>query len=372
MKMHYQRNILKPDDNKCESFCRQCFERQDICENCKLLGHTSHIPSLRRCTPCIENDLVCKRVVVLVLTSDCEQGNKTAFKNLQAEIESDEVDPCLSFLSILPYFPHVGKSLKASFSNWWLKCEDERANLGLLRTLRNRSDAKTKEMFRRLIPKNDFVKNKDRQDPTAVIALTSDKHTKELEEIGYVGNTIIPELDKFSTDNTIGLYPSPISVDVASYGWIVFLSHNINCGTSSLYKARLHSPVDHITIIRKGLHATEVHYSDGILILTSRNGPLQAVEFEENSISIKLKGKRKQELQSIATGFGLVKAGTINELKGRIEEHVKRVLLLYMEKNFKKDGICFWDRSEQPKFVWHVPIVNCFILLINLMVSLHR
>ena len=48
---------------------------------------------------------------------------------------------------------------------------------------------------------------------------------------------------------------------------------------------------------------------------------MQAVEFEENSISIKLKGKRKQELQSIATGYGLVKAGTINELKGRIEEH---------------------------------------------------
>ena len=167
-------------------------------------------------------------------------------------------------------------------------------------------------MFRRLIPKNDFVKNKDRQDPTAVIALTSDKLTKELEEIGYVGNTIIPELNKFSTDNTIGLYPSPISVVVASYGWIVFLSYNIKCGTSSLYKARLLSPVDHITIIRKGLHATEVHYSDGILFLTSCHGPLQAVELwscEENSISIKLKGKRKQELQSIATGFGLLRQG---------------------------------------------------------------
>ena len=218
------------------------------------------------------------------------------------------------------------------------------------RTLRNRSDAKTKEMFRRLIPKNDFVKNKDRQDPTAVIALTSDKLTKELEEIGYVGNIIITELDKFSTDNTIGLYPSPISVDVASYGWIVFLSYNIKCGTSSLFNARLHSPVDHITIIRKGLHATEVYHSDGILFLTSRNGPLQAVEFEENSISIKLKGKRKQVLRFIATGFGLVKAGTINKLKVRIEEHLMGVSLLYMEKNFKKGGICFWDRSEQPKF----------------------
>ena len=158
MKMHHQRNILKPDDNKCESFYRQCFEQQDICENCKLLGHTSHIPSLRRCTPCIENDLVYKRVVVLVLTSDCEQGNKTAFKNIQAEIESNEVDPCLCLLSVLPDCPHVGKSLKASFSNWWLKCEDERAYLGLLRIRRNRSDAKTKEMVQKANSKKRLCK----------------------------------------------------------------------------------------------------------------------------------------------------------------------------------------------------------------------
>ena len=64
------------------------------------IGHTSHIPSLRRCISCVENDFICSRVIVLVLTivtvskatlhlltshcpcfnnSDCEQGNKTSF-----------------------------------------------------------------------------------------------------------------------------------------------------------------------------------------------------------------------------------------------------------------------------------------------------
>ena len=82
------------------------------------------------------------------------------------------------------------------------------------------------------------------------------------------------------TDNIIGMYPSPISVDVGG---------SYPCGTSSLYKAWLHTPVDNITIIRNGLHAKEVHYSDDILFLASRNGPLLAVEFEEYYIWIKLK-----------------------------------------------------------------------------------
>ena len=101
-------------------------------------------------------------MVVLVLSTDCESGNKTAFEIFKSKIENGEIDPYLSLLSILPDCPHVGKSLKASFSNWWLKCGDERSNLSQLRTLRNRSDNTTKEKFRKLLPKNDHVKNRDR------------------------------------------------------------------------------------------------------------------------------------------------------------------------------------------------------------------
>ena len=133
----HQRNILKSADGWCDSFCRQCFDNKEVCEDCRLLGHSSHIPSLRRCVSCIKNDRTCKRIVVLVLTSDCEQGNKTAFEALKAKIESEDIDPYLSLLSILPDCPHVGKSMKAAFSNWWLKCGNERANIALLRTLLN-------------------------------------------------------------------------------------------------------------------------------------------------------------------------------------------------------------------------------------------
>ena len=76
----------------------------------------------------------------MVLCSHCETGNKSAFENINEELEKGTIDPQLEMLCILPDCPHVSKSIKAAFSNCWLKCKDERINLGLLRTLRNRSD----------------------------------------------------------------------------------------------------------------------------------------------------------------------------------------------------------------------------------------
>lgn len=67
----------------------------------------------------------CFRRVIIVVCSDCETGNKTAFETIKGKLEEGNEYPELVFLSILPDCPHVGKSVKAAFSNWWLKCEDE-------------------------------------------------------------------------------------------------------------------------------------------------------------------------------------------------------------------------------------------------------
>ena len=116
------------------------------------------------------------------------------------------------------------KSLKASFSNWWLKLCNERGNLGLLRTLRNRAGSATMTTMRKLVQRNGHVKNKDRQDPAAVLTLCSEDLTSFLSNVGYVCHTIIPELDKFTENNRLGMYPSPIGVAVGKYGWLLFLT----------------------------------------------------------------------------------------------------------------------------------------------------
>lgn len=318
-----QRNILKLEHVKCESFCNVCYDSKEVCEDCKAKEHISYIPSLRCCDHCLSNGLICRRMVVLVLSTDCEQGNKSAFQIIKNKIENGQIDPYLSLLSILPDCPHVGKSMKASFSNWWLKCGNERCNLSQLRTLRNRSDNITKETFRKLIPKNDHVKNKDRQDPSAVLQLSSQRVSDELTEIGYVCHTIIPELDKFTQENCMGMISSPISVAVANYGWIIFLAFDAKSNTSTLYKARLHSPIDKIISLKKGIRAKEVHYSHGIAFLACESGPLKAVEVLPNSIGIILKGKRKAELIEIADQLKVNSLGTVQAIKTRIEDHFK-------------------------------------------------
>ena len=155
-----------------------------------------------------------------------------------------------TFLLVLPDCPHVGKSMKAAFSNWWLKYNGERINLALIRTLRNRSNKETKATVRKLTPKNDHVKNKDRQDPSSVLTLCNTKLTTELKDVGYVCHTIISELDRYSPDTQLGMFPKPISIAIPSSGWIAFLSYDVKSSLSTLYKARLHSAVKKISAIR--------------------------------------------------------------------------------------------------------------------------
>lgn len=223
----------------------------------KEKGQVSHHSSLRACATCLEQNEKCVKRAIFAATADCETGNKGAFEMIRKSIEEGNMDPEISLFTVLPDSVHVGKSLKASFSNWWLKLNNERSNIGLLRTLRNRSTFDTMSKVRKLIPRNDHVKNKDRQDPSAVLTLCSDRLTSFLSSVGYVCHTLIPELDKFTDNNRLGMYPSPISVSIANFGWLLFLSWDSKLASSTLYRARLHSPVDKISIIKKNLASTQ-------------------------------------------------------------------------------------------------------------------
>lgn len=125
---------------------------------------------------------------------------------LKKILQDGSIDVDLRMLVPLPDCAHVGKSLKASFANWYLQLQNERGNLDI------------KKKMREFLPKNDHVKNKDRQDPMAVLMLTKEDLAKYLTELGYVGHTLIPELDKFTENNKIGAFPHPISVAIGSFG----------------------------------------------------------------------------------------------------------------------------------------------------------
>ena len=132
------------------------------------------------------------------------------FLKLKEQISNGKINSNLSLISPLPDCPHLGKSMKESFSNWVLKLDDKRSYLSFLYTLRNSSDKKEMQIMRKLSPKYDYVRNKDRRDAISVLELSLPKLTEYIEKIGYVGHTVIPETIKFTDKSKVGMYPCPL------------------------------------------------------------------------------------------------------------------------------------------------------------------
>ena len=162
---------------------------------------------------------------------------------MKENLEKGTVDPELALFVPLPDSVHVGKSLKASFANWYLKLSNERGNLSMLKTLQNKADPIVRKEMRKILPRIDHIRNKDRQDPIAVIKLTNPDFTKYLRTLDFVGHTIIPATDHFTEHNKVGMHPNPISITTGPYGSLLLLTLNTGTGLSSLFMAQLHNPI---------------------------------------------------------------------------------------------------------------------------------
>ena len=97
--------------NICQSKCKTCVNLNIACNKCKHEGQPSHIPSFRACQRCLEANQQCTRAIVLVLTSDCELGNKKTFELIEESKNGETLPPQFVFIC-LPDAVHVGKSLK--------------------------------------------------------------------------------------------------------------------------------------------------------------------------------------------------------------------------------------------------------------------
>lgn len=88
-----RRHVISRDQMNCASFYDTCYDSKTVCAECKVVGHVSHVPSLRACGFRLERNIVCSRRVVMVLCSDCETGNKNAFEILNEKLQKGTIDP---------------------------------------------------------------------------------------------------------------------------------------------------------------------------------------------------------------------------------------------------------------------------------------
>ena len=127
---------LKDAEALCNSFCEPSWNEKQVCAECSGNYESFH-PCVRPCESCIRDGIQCIKIVVLVLTSDCEEGNKKAMESIINDLQMNDADPCFSSITCLPDCVHVGKSIKYSFANWFILLNKERANLAILNTLRD-------------------------------------------------------------------------------------------------------------------------------------------------------------------------------------------------------------------------------------------
>lgn len=77
----------------------------------------------------------CLRCSVLVLTTDCEEGNKKAMDIISKMQDDESIDPALKYFFFLSDSVHVGKSLKCSFCIWFIILRGEQGCLAVIHTL---------------------------------------------------------------------------------------------------------------------------------------------------------------------------------------------------------------------------------------------
>ena len=342
-------HIAEHSNSECCSSCEMCLQLKAVCPDCAQQGQVSYIPSLRACSRCLKDGVQCYRATVFVAVSDCESCNKKALLQINEMRKEGTIPIDISLLIALPDAVHLGKSLKCSWSNWYILLQGERSNLVLIRTLRDCNKPALRKKLRKLLSL-DSVRNKDRMDYNTVVLLTRPEVVQAVEAIPLVVHTLMPEKYRFWKSNAAGLYPHPITITTGPIGKLFVIDHDQE-KQCRLLELRLHNPVDVKVLVEKLDDARSICYSGGVCYIAERGA--QGVRYIdiEGSVMLDVKGLRsKAAVIEELRKRRLSEHGTVAQLKTRLSNHLKGMLSNARRKDYvnvasdplkKPSAICF-------------------------------
>ena len=136
----------------------------------------------------------------------------------------------LSLFVTLPDVVHLGKSMKCSWTNWFIDLEGAKSSLVLIRTLRDSAGPDMRKKLRKLLTL-DCVRNKDRMAVEPIVRLTRasilDMHSTERNKT-----------------NQSGVYKRPIAVESGPEGKVLVLDYDFESRETRLVELRLHQTVE--------------------------------------------------------------------------------------------------------------------------------
>ena len=120
-----ENHIVTRETSDCISLCEDCFTLESVCSVCQENGQVSHIQSLRACNNFLKDGVTCNKVVVMAIVTDWEECNKQALLELDSVAETSALPPELVLAVLFPDVVHLGKSVKCSWSNWFIELDRE-------------------------------------------------------------------------------------------------------------------------------------------------------------------------------------------------------------------------------------------------------
>ena len=105
--------------------------------------------------------------------TNCGECNKQALLEIEKMSENNKMPPELLLLTPLPDVIHIGKSLKCSWSNWFIDLNGQMSNLVLICTsqLRDSTDSDIRKLLRKMLIL-ECLRNKDRMAVEPIVRLT--------------------------------------------------------------------------------------------------------------------------------------------------------------------------------------------------------
>ena len=205
--------------------------------------------------------------------------------------------------------------------------------------------------LRKSVPKNDHVKNKDRQDLAVVLKISSTGVTNYLREIGFIGHTVIPETSKFTNNNKVGMHSNPSGLLVGSYGHIYMLNFDTKTILSKITKFKLHDPIDKFETIASGITVNSICYFEGRVFYCGLETPLSFVTTNNSKLDIeKMKSKSNVCIFRFSRGLTLDKRNSLNNLKANIYNHLKKAKEHFYQNKLGKNMLQLPDVKAMPKF----------------------
>ena len=307
----------------CCSFCQECWTEKNVCEDCRKKGRKTIYSQLEPCFQCLDKGIVCRKALVQVLALDCFSGNRFLIENFRRDFENDTKDAEVYLTEPIGEILHILKTIKSSYSNWFLMLSGNLINLAMLRTLRDDNANKGVAASLRKVLQKGSVVNRDRQDTDCLIefseAIPVLRDVVKIDPV--VVHTVCPEKYKLEPSNKSGSLGPVSFIGAVNIGHIAVISDDKKDEKKSLLALLdLHSPVR----IKTRLELPRVlgFGSSETMIVIRTDMDLMFIEIIKGTVVPKIPAKKTEQI-ALCKDLGLSCEGNVKDLKARLIKKLK-------------------------------------------------